>query len=139
MNEKNGLFYAANRIDAEFRLMNSILSISINRNLVGQVYQLVLAITTCYNASKIAALSFGEFVGLVADNPDEKIKLKMFHAEIINDAKKLNEEVSRCKEIPVVSNVTQQQVLDNYYQVKIEVKRLNRDEVERLKAERIRS
>ena len=63
----------------------------------------------------------------------------MFHAEIINDAKKLNEEVSRCKEIPVVSNVTQQQVLDNYYQVKIEVKRLNRDEVERLKAERIRS
>ena len=139
MNEKNGLFYAANRIDAEFRLMNSILSISINRNLVGQVYQLVLAITTCYNASKIAALSSGEFVGLVADNPDEKIKLKMFHAEIINDAKKLNEEVSRCKEIPVVSNVTQQQVLDNYYQVKIEVKRLNRDEVERLKAERIRS
>ena len=58
MNEKNGLFYAANRIDAEFRLMNSILSISINRNLVGQVYQLVLAITTCYNASKIAVLSF---------------------------------------------------------------------------------
>ena len=139
MNEKNGLFYAANRIDAEFRLMNSILSISINRNLVGQVYHLVLAIRTCYNASKIAALSSGEFVGLVADNPDEKIKLKMFHAEIINDAKKLNEEVSRCKEIPVVSNVTQQQVLDNYYQVKIEVKRLNRDEVERLKAERIRS
>jgi hypothetical protein len=33
----------------------------------------------------------------VADNPDEKIKLKMFHAEIINDADKLNEEVSRYK------------------------------------------
>ena len=40
-------------------------------------------------ASKIASLSSGEFVGLVADNPDEKIKLKMFHAEIINDVKKL--------------------------------------------------
>ena len=49
----------------------------------------------------------------MADNPDEKIKLKMFHAEIINDAEKLNEEVSRYKDIPVVSNVTQQQVLDN--------------------------
>ena len=49
-------------------------------------------------ASKIAALSSGEFVGLVADNPDEKIKLKMFHAEIINDAKKLNDEVSRYKD-----------------------------------------
>ena len=58
----------------------------------------------------------------------------MFHAEIINDADKLNEEVSRYKEIPVVSNVTQQQVLDNYYQVKMEVKRLIGQEVERLKA-----
>ena len=33
----------------------------------------------------------------------------MFYAEIINDAEKLNEEISRYKEIPVVSNVTQQQ------------------------------
>ena len=85
-------------------------------------------------ASKIASLSSGEFVGLVADNQEEKIKLKMFHAEIINDAGKLNEEVSRYKDIPVVSNVTQQQVLDNYYQVKMEVKRLIGEEVERLKA-----
>jgi DNA-binding transcriptional regulator YbjK len=85
-------------------------------------------------ASKIAALSSGEFVGLVADNPDEKIKLKMFHAEIINDADKLNEEVSQYNEIPVVSNVTQQQVLDNYYQVKMEVKRLIGEEVSKLKA-----
>ena len=60
-------------------------------------------------ASKIAALSSGKFVGFVADNRDEKIKLKMFHAAIINDADKLNEEVSFYKNIPVVSNVTQQQ------------------------------
>lgn len=84
-------------------------------------------------ASKIAALSSGEFVGLVADNPDEKIKLKMFHGEIINDADKLNQEVRRYKDIPVVCNVTQQQVLDNYYQVKMEVKRLIAREVEKLK------
>ena len=32
----------------------------------------------------------------------------MFHAVIINDADKFNEEISRCKEIPVVSNITQQ-------------------------------
>ena len=72
----------------------------------------------------------------MADNPDEKIKLKMFHAEIINDVDKLNEEVRRYKDIPVVSNVSQQQVLDNYYQVKMEVKRLIGEEVERLKAEK---
>jgi hypothetical protein len=47
----------------------------------------------------------------------------MFHAEIINYANKLNEEVSRYKEIPVISNVTQQQIIHNYYQVKMEVKR----------------
>jgi hypothetical protein len=48
------------------------------------------------------------------------------------DAAKLNEEVSHYKDIPVVSNVTQQQVMDNYYQVKMEVKRLIGEEVERL-------
>jgi len=57
----------------------------------------------------------------------------MFHAEIINDPDKLNEEVSRYKDIPEVSNVPQQQVLDNYYQVKMEVKRLIGEEVGRLK------
>ncbi len=43
--------------------------------------------------------------------------------------------VMRYKDIPVVSNVTQQQVMDNYYQVKMEVKRLIGEEVGRLKAE----
>jgi hypothetical protein len=115
------------------KIMQDRQSVSVNRTdtSISHSKQLDNAIP----ASKIAALSSGEFVGLVADNPDQKIKLKMFHAEIINDAKKLNEEVSRYKEIPVVSNVTQQQVMDNYYQVKMEVKRLIGEEVERLKAE----
>ena len=115
------------------KIMQDRQSVSVNRTdtSISHSKQLDSAIP----ASKIAALSSGEFVGLVADNPDEKIKLKMFHAEIVNDAKKLNGELSRYKEIPVVSNVTQQQVLDNYYQVKMEVKRLIGEEVERLKAE----
>ena len=58
-------------------------------------------------ASKIAALSSREFVGLVADNPNEKIKLKMFNAEIVNDEDKLNDELNLYKKIPIVSNVTQ--------------------------------
>lgn len=108
-------------------------SVSVNRNdtSVSRSMQLDYAIP----ASKIASLSSGEFVGMVADDPHEKIKLKMFHAEIINDADKLNEEVKRYKDIPVISNVTQQQVLDNYYQVKMEVKRLIGEEVERLETE----
>jgi hypothetical protein len=57
----------------------------------------------------------------------------MFHAEIINDADKLNEEMRGYKDIPVVSNVSQQQVLDIYYQVEMEVKRLIGEEVIKLK------
>ena len=115
------------------KIMQDRQSVSVNRTdtSISHSKQLDSAIP----ASKIAALSSGEFVGLVADNPDEKIKLKMFHAEIINDTDKLNEEMSQYKEIPVVSNVTQQQVMDNYYQVKMEVKRLIGEEVWRLKGE----
>lgn len=113
------------------KIMQDRQNVSVNRSdtSISHSKQLDSAIPS----SKIAALSSGEFVGHVADNPDEKIKLKMFHAEIINDAEKLNEEISRYKDIPVLSNVTQQQVMDNYYQVKMEVKRLIGEEVERLK------
>lgn len=114
------------------KIMQDRQSVSINRTdtSISHSKQLDAAIP----ASKIAALSSGEFVGMVADDPLEKIKLKMFHSEIINDHEKLNEEVSRYKEIPVVSNVTQQQVLDNYYQVKMDIKRLIGEEVGKLKA-----
>ena len=49
---------------------------------------------------KIASLSSGEFVVLVADNPDEKIKLKMFHAEIINDVKNYRQKQIALKKFP---------------------------------------
>jgi hypothetical protein len=114
------------------KIMQDRQSVSVNRTdtSISHSKQLDSAIP----ASKIAALSSGEFVGMVADDPHEKIKLKMFHAEIINDADKLNAEVDAYKNIPVVSNVTQPQVMDNFYQVKMEVKRLIGEEVEKLKA-----
>jgi hypothetical protein len=73
---------------------------------------------------------------MVTNAPLEKIKLKIFSTEIINDHDKLNAEVSNYRDIPTVSNVTQQQVLDNCYQVKMDIKRLIGEEVERLKAEK---
>ncbi|MBY0479096.1 MAG: YWFCY domain-containing protein [Chitinophagaceae bacterium] len=114
------------------KIMQDRQSVSINRmdTSISHSKQLDAAIP----ASKIAALSSGEFVGMVADDPLEKIKLKMFHSEIINDHKKLNAEVSNYRDIPAVCNVTQQQVLDNYYQVKMDIKRLIGEEVGRLKA-----
>jgi hypothetical protein len=116
------------------KIMQDRQSVSINRTdtSISHSKQLDAAVP----ASKIAALSSGEFVGMVADDPLEKIKLKMFHSEIINDHEKLNAEVSSYRDIPAVSNVTQQQVLDNYYQVKMDIKRLIGEEVGRLKAEK---
>ncbi len=41
--------------------------------------------------SKISALSSGEFVGMVADDPQQKIELKAFHCEILNNHEALKE------------------------------------------------
>lgn len=117
------------------KIMQDRQSVSINRmdTSISHSKQLDAAIP----ASKIAALSSGEFVGMVADDPLEKIKLKMFHSEIINDHEKLNAEVNNYRDIPAVTNVTQQQVLDNYYQVKMDIKKLIGEEVGRLKGEKV--
>jgi hypothetical protein len=42
---------------------------------------------------KVASISYsGEFVGMVADDPDCKIELKSFHCEILNDHEALRQE-----------------------------------------------
>jgi hypothetical protein len=85
--------------------------------------------------SKISALSSGEFVGIVADDPHEKIRLKAFHAEIVIGRGELNREVAKYRSIPAVSAVSHEQVTDNYYQVKLDVKQLIEREGSKLKAE----
>jgi hypothetical protein len=94
-------------------------SISINSSetSVSKSTQLDLAIP----ASKIASLSSGEFVGMVADDPMQKISLKAFHSEILNDHEGIRNEEQNYKEIPLVRNVSQQVVLDNYFQIKDDV------------------
>ncbi|HWZ21431.1 MAG TPA: conjugal transfer protein MobC [Cytophagaceae bacterium] len=58
-------------------------SISVNRNdrSVSKTAQMDFAIPQ----SKISSLSSGEFVGMVADDPNQKIKLKAFHCEILGN------------------------------------------------------
>lgn len=115
------------------KIMQDRESLSINRSdtSISRSAQLEAAIPP----SKIASLSSGEFVGMVADDPDQKIKLKMFHCEIHNEAEKLNEELKRFKPIPKVSGVTNQQIMDNYFQVKLDIQNLIEQEVYRLKVE----
>ncbi len=116
------------------KIMQERESLSINRTdtSISRSTQLDYAIP----ASKIAALSSGEFVGMTADNPEEKISLKMFHAQIINDKQKLDAETAKFKNIPVVSEVTAQQISDRYFQVKIDIQNLIEQEVYRLKMEK---
>lgn len=59
----------------------------------------------------------------------------MFHCAIQNDAEKLNEELKRFKPIPKISNVTNQQIMDNYFQVKLDIQNLIEQEAYRLKVE----
>jgi len=72
-------------------------------------------------ASRISTLSSGNFVGMVADNPEEKISLKMFHCEIQNDHRALAEEEQGFGDIPEISPVSEADIMGNYYRIKSEV------------------
>jgi hypothetical protein len=112
------------------KIMQDRESLSINRTdtSISRSKQLEAAIP----ASKISALSSGEFVGMVADDPHNKIKLKMFHAQILNDTEKLNKEIKQFQAIPKVEEISQDQVMDNFFQVKIDIRQLIDKEVKRL-------
>ncbi len=103
-------------------------SVSINRNdtSVSKSGQLDYAIP----ASKIASLSSGEFVGMVADDPYQKIKLKSFHCEILNDKDALQSEEKHFKELPEISKITPEMVLKNYYRIKQEIEDLIETEIQ---------
>lgn len=82
--------------------------------------------------SRISSLSSGEFVGMVADNPDEKIDLKTFHADIINDHAALKKEEEGYKEIPLIRKIDNSIVQKNYSQIKQDVQDIYQAEMERL-------
>lgn len=83
-------------------------------------------------ASTISALSSGEFVGMIADTPDQKIALKAFHAEIINDHQALKREEESYQPIPKVRDITKDEVEENYRSIKREVEEIIRVEMERV-------
>jgi hypothetical protein len=80
--------------------------------------------------SKIAALSSGEFVGTVSDDPDQKIELKVFHAEILNDHVAIHQEEESYKPIPLIRTIKPEEIQSNYFMIKRDIqeiieKRLN--------------
>jgi hypothetical protein len=81
-------------------------------------------------AAKIAGLSSGEFVGIVADNPDCKIELKVFHSEIQNDHAAIAKDEEAYQPIPVIAEVSAEDILENYKRIKAEVQNLMVEELE---------
>ena len=88
--------------------------------------------------SKISTLSQGSFVGSVADNYDEKIKLKTFHGELVVEPEMI-EQLKNLDKIPVRPEMEKysdeemnQLVADNFDEVIEDIERLVETELERL-------
>lgn len=115
------------------KIMQDRESLSINSNdtSISRSKQLEAAIPP----SKIAALSSGEFVGMVADDPLNKIELKAFHCEILNDHEAIKKEEAGYEEIKPVRKIDPLMVQRNYMQVKQDVQDIIQSEMERLLAD----
>ena len=91
-------------------------------------------------ASKISNLTQGMFVGAVSDNFDERIEQKIFHAEIVVDTAKVTAETKSYEQIPVItdfsddsgSDTMQADIEWNYNQIKLDVKQIVADELQRI-------
>jgi len=91
--------------------------------------------------SKISTLTQGMFVGAVADNIDERIEQKIFHAQIVVDSQRVVAETKAYREIPVITNFvddsgvdrTKEMIQMNYNRIKDEVRQIVEDELERIK------
>ncbi|MBL4678232.1 MAG: YWFCY domain-containing protein [Mucilaginibacter sp.] len=112
------------------RIMQDRESLSINRSdtSISRSKQLEAAVP----ASRISALSSGEFVGMVADNPDSKIELKAFHGEIVNDHARLKIEIEGYLPLPEVKKITPAIVERNYLDIKQDIRDIIELEMERL-------
>ena len=110
------------------RILQDKESISINASdtSVSKSRQLEQAVPT----SVISSLSSGEFVGIVADNPDEIIALKAFHCKVVNDHKALRKEASSYKAISPFKKVDDRIIQRNYEQIKQDVQDIVESEMQ---------
>lgn len=85
--------------------------------------------------SRISALSSGEFVGVVADDPHCKIDLKAFHCQILNDHQAIEKKTQHYKNIPILAPITNQIVQQNYLGIKQDIQEIISGEISRLTAD----
>lgn len=105
-------------------------SFSINSSDTSHSYarQLELALPI----SKISTLSSGEFVGYVADNPQERIQLKAFHATIKNDHKALSRQQSSFQPLPLIRQVAAEHLQKNYETIRQQAREIVEIQLDRM-------
>ncbi|RPE13159.1 conjugal transfer protein TraG [Chitinophaga lutea] len=106
-------------------------SISSSDTSVSKSTQLEVAI----QPAKIANLSSGEFVGAVADTPQQKIAQKAFHCELLVDFDAVANEEKQYEDFPVIRNITEDEVMKNFNQVKYDIQDLINNEMKRIESE----
>jgi hypothetical protein len=84
--------------------------------------------TRSVDAATIANLSSGEFVGIVADDPDMEVRFKAFHARIVKERQRVVKSVK----MPIVRQVDAAMVEANFQQVKREIEEMVVIETERI-------
>lgn len=83
--------------------------------------------------SRISALSSGEFVGMVADTPDQPIERKAFHSRIVADFEAINKEEKTYKPIPIIRQVDSIMIQRNYLKIKNDILDIVNSELEQLR------
>lgn len=105
---------------------------SVSINSVETSYNKTLQLATAIQPARIANLSAGEFVGAVADDPQQPIKLKAFHAKFINNHEAIDREEAAYQELPTLRQVDENAVMDNFYQIKQDIKNIIAAEMKKI-------
>ncbi|MET4545668.1 putative Mn2+ efflux pump MntP [Pedobacter africanus] len=104
------------------------LSISDSGTSVSRSKQLEYAVPP----SKISKLSSGQFVGVLADLPDQRVELKAFDCELLTDYAAINKEEESYKPIPLIRQVDAGMIAANFSKIKQDVKNIAADKIREL-------
>jgi len=80
------------------------------------------------NQATIASLSSGEFVGVLSDDPDDELELKVFHGKILRE----DSDDSVSYKLPTVREVDEAAVMKQFERVKDDIRVLMAGEFERV-------
>ncbi|MHB1921584.1 MAG: conjugal transfer protein MobC [Chitinophagaceae bacterium] len=83
--------------------------------------------------SRMATLSAGEFVGMVGDDPHQRLERKLFHAQILQDHQAISQEMSSYQPLPQVRAIPAQAIGENYLRIRTEVRELVATEMQKIK------